>query len=188
MSLFTSNRERNLWLVVITTMIVIFSTLFIGNPLLTLFEDQNVQALFFVCGMFLVAISIGLHAILTRPTKIEVALIIGIAAIYLMLILRLGLPERSHMIEYSVLAIAIHKAFIERQKHFPNISPASMAILLASLIGVIDECIQLFIPNRVFDYYDIAFNGMVVLTAIFFHLLMGWLRKKIGKSTKDHNQ
>ena len=177
MGFFTSKKERNFWIIALITTMVILSTLFIGRPLLDLLEDQNVRAIFFASGMLLVAITIALHAFFSQTTKIEIALIIGIAAIYLMFFLRLGMAERSHIIEFSVLAIAIHKALIERNKNGAlKYATSWLAISITFFIGLIDECLQLFIPDRHFDPNDIVFNLIVIVTAVGFYILIAWIR------------
>jgi VanZ family protein len=97
-----------------------------------------------------------------------------------MFFLRMGLPRRSHLIEYSVLATFVHKALIERLNQGKYIvQPALHVLLIAFLIGVLDECIQIFLPNRVFDLYDILFNGIAVAIAIGSTLVLSWLRKRM---------
>jgi hypothetical protein len=43
---------------------------------------------------------------------------------------------------------------------------------------VLDECIQIFLPDRVFDTDDILFNGFAGLMAIGSSLVLQWIRKK----------
>ncbi len=114
MPLFTSKREKYLWLWALAVVMAIFSTLFIGRPFTKLFKSQDVQAAIFLLGMLLVGIAIVAHALKTKPGKIEIALLSGIIAVYIMWLLRLGLAERNHLIEYSILAIVIHKALSEK--------------------------------------------------------------------------
>jgi len=182
MSLFTSSREKYLWFWVLLVLATIISTLFIGRPFTNLLRDQNIQAVIFVLGMILVGVTTIVHALKTKPGKIEIAILLGIITVYTMFFFRLGAPERSHLIEYSVLAIFIHKALIERVKYGRQIyKPALLAILATVLIGVFDESIQLFLPNRVFDVNDIVFNGFAGLMAIGSTLILNWIHKKIKK-------
>ena len=182
MPLFTSRREKHLWLWTFAVVLAIFSTLFVGRPLAKLFSSQDVQAVIFVLGMLLVGVTMLVHALKVKPGKMELVLWLGITAVYAMFFLRLGLPERSHLIEYSVLAIFIHQALTERRsqgKQFGN--PAIVALALAFLIGLVDECIQFSLPNRVFDPVDIFFNGMAATLAIGFALGLGWVRKRLNR-------
>jgi len=157
---------------------VIFSTLFLGQPLARLFSSQDVRAVIFVIVMILVGTTILIHAIRTKPSNIELTLWIGLVAVYTMFILRLGMPERSHLMEYSVLAIFVHKAILERKnqgKHIPM--PALMALVITFAIGVMDECIQILLPDRYFDSEDIVFNGMAAAMAIGSSVIIYWVRK-----------
>lgn len=181
MALFNSSKERRLWLWAFSVLVAIAASLFIGRPLASILSNQNIQAIFFLSCMILIAIAIFIHAWKTKPSKVELSILIGILAVYAMLILRLGIPERSHLIEYSVLAIFIHKALLERFKNQKS-KTATISIGIAFLIGVVDESIQLFLPNRVFDVQDILFNGLAVVMAIAVSVLLAWLQKKFSMS------
>ncbi|MCP4974988.1 MAG: VanZ family protein [Maribacter sp.] len=178
MPLFTSKREKQLWLWAFVVFFGIFSTLFFGQPLAKLFSSQDVRAVIFVIVMLLVGTTILIHAIKTKPSKMELTILVGIIAVYTMFILRLGMPERSHLMEYSVLAIFIHKAILERKNQGKHISmPALIALVISFTIGVIDECIQILLPNRYFDPEDIVFNGMAAAMAIGSSVIINWVRK-----------
>ena len=189
MPLFTSRREKHIWFWTCLVIATIFSTLFIGQPFATELADQNVQAFFFVLGMILVGSAMVIHGLRSQPGKAEIAILLGIVAIYTMFFLRLGISERSHLIEYSVLAIFIHQAFLERTSQGVQISmPALIAWVVTFMIGIIDECIQIFLPNRVFDPIDILFNGMAVTIAIGSNLVLTWARKRFGKTQADEKK
>ena len=95
---------------------------------------------------------------------------------------RLGFAERGHLFEYSILAIFIHKALIERTEQGIKIAnPALFAFLTAFVIAALDEFIQLFLPRRVFDPIDILFNGFVALMAIGGSSAIRWFRKIVSK-------
>lgn len=183
MSLFTSSREGRLWFWAFIVFATIFSTLFIGRPLASQLRNQNVQAVFFICAILLVAAAIIVHGLKTKSSKIEISILLGIVAVYVMLFIRLGATERSHLIEYSVLAIFIHKALLERTDQQKSIRmPAFLALVVTFLIGVLDESIQVILPNRVFDPQDILFNGIAVTMAIGSSVLLTWLSNRIDMS------
>ncbi len=183
MPLFTSSREKHLWLWAFAVFAAIFSTLFIGEPLAKLFSDQDIRAAVFLFVMALIGIAIILHGLRTKPGKIEITIRLGIAAVYIMFFLRLGMAERSHLIEYSILAIFIHKAITERINQGSQVPvPALLSFIITFLIGVLDECIQIFLPYRVFDLTDILFNGIAVVMAIGSSVVLTWIRKRFGKS------
>ncbi len=185
MALFKSKKERRLWIWTVLTLFAIFSTLFIGRPLAKLLSSQDVQAIIFSIVMLLIGTTIVLHALKFNPGKLELTIWLGIVSVYVMLFLRLGLPERSHLMEYSILAIFMQKAFVERFKPENLIlKPAMYAFGLAIIIGILDEWIQRYLPNRSYDPEDIIFNTIAVSMAIGTSLFLTWLRSR-GKKPKN---
>lgn len=183
MPLFKSSQEKRYWLFATLVLIAILSTLTLGRPLQLLLLDQNIQAGIFMLGFFLTGVVIVLHGLKVQPSKTELVIWIGLIAVYLMLFLRLSLPERSHLMEYSVLTIFIHKALIERfQDKSQFYKPALMAFIITSLIGIFDEGIQYFLPERVFDWEDIVFNSIAVFMAIGGSLILQWAKRKFSES------
>lgn len=76
------------------------------------------------------------------------------------------------------MAILIFEALDERVSQGGWVPvPAILAIILTSLIGTVDELIQLFLPNRVFDLTDILFNFLAALTTVIILVLLGWVRQ-----------
>jgi len=183
MSLFTSAREKHLWLYAAIVLVAIISTLVFGQPLVEVFASQDVRAAIFLRVMLLIGITILIHGLKASPSRAEITIWIGLAAVYIMFFLRLGMPERSHLMEYSVLAIFIHMALIERMGQESRIlRPALLAITATFIVGLLDECVQIFLPDRVFDPNDIAFNGFSGLMAIGARVVLQWIRKKTKKS------
>ena len=183
MKFFTSDRERRLWLLTLAVVVAIYSTLGLVGPLAKALRNSDLLGVFFGIGMLLVIatiVSIGLKA---RPGGAEIGVFLGIIAAYLMVFVRMALPEeRTHLIEYSVVAIFIHEALKERVsqgRHVPL--PAIVAILAASLVGVFDECIQAFLPSRVFDPRDILFNVLASVMAVSGSLALTWVRQRTKK-------
>ncbi|MEP3836650.1 MAG: VanZ family protein [Algibacter sp.] len=183
MSFFKSSREKHLWFWALVVLIGIFTTLFIGKPLAQFFGNQNVQIIVFLIGILLTGIAIIINAIKIKPSKIELSLWFGIVAVYIMVFLRLGLPERSHLFEYSILTIIIHKALIERKNQGVQIhKPALISFIITFFIGVLDEGIQIILPNRVFDLQDILFNSVAIISAVISKLSINWIRVRSDKS------
>ncbi len=177
MSVFTSSRERLLWFYAFLVLAAIIATLIWGGGLVPSMNQELQGALFFYT-MLAIGLTIILHGFLTKPRKAEITIWIGLSAVYLMLYARLGFAERSHLFEYSILVIFIHKALLERASHGKIIAaPALVAFLIAFSIGVLDEIIQIFLPDRVFDIIDILFNGFVALLAIGASTAIRWVRK-----------
>ena len=181
MSVFTSSREKRLWFYTFLVLVAIVATLIFGGGLVPTMEQDLKDALFFYT-MIALAATVILHGLRTRPGKAEISIWLGLSAVFLLLYSRLGFAERGHLFEYSVLAIFIHKALIERAIQGKKIPyPGLLAFLTAFAIGVLDEFIQLFLPSRVFDIIDILFNGFVAFIAIGASSAIRWVRKKISK-------
>lgn len=93
---------------------------------------------------------------------------LGVAATYLLVVVRMALPEeRTHLIEYGVVALLAHEALTERASQgrwAPR--PALFAVGIAGMIGVVDELIQLALPSRVFDPVDMGFNLLAAGLAV----------------------
>ncbi len=183
---FRSKREKLLWIGVVLAIIGIFVVLVIGQPLAGMLRDRQLLTNGFWIAIYLVLGTIIWHGWKRRISRLEIGVWIGIIAIYLLALLRMAVPEeRSHLIEYSVLAIFIHEALKERNRHGkPLKNTGLVAFGMASAIGLLDECSQLFIPNRVFDPIDIGFNTGAALMAILASKAISWSRKKISKLRK----
>ena len=137
--------------------------------------------------LLLVALSVLINGIRSRASGFEVIICIGLLAVYLMVMLRMTLPEeRSHLIEYSILALFIFEALRERSSNKPEFKyPALWAIGITTLLGILDESIQLFVPMRVFDPIDIFFNFLASVLAIGGSVLLQWVRKLAVKKLKS---
>ena len=180
MSLFTSDRERRLWLWSLAVLVAIYSTLVLGRQLTGLLFSQDMAAVIFSLAMLLIGATILVNGLRAKPGKIEITVTLGIAAVYLMFFLRIGIAERSHLFEYSVLAIFIHEALKERVlqgRQVPN--PALIAILVTVLVGVMDETLQIILPHRVFDPVDIAFNSFAAFMAVVSSMTLAWVCMRV---------
>ena len=182
MVLFTSQREKKLWLWTLAVVGAIYGTLGLVQPLAGLLRDRGIlSAAFWLC-ITLVALTILVHGLKRRPSRAEIWVWLGIASVYLLLFLRMTVPEeRSHLIEYSVVGVFIYEALKERARHSQVRFPALIAIVLTILIGTLDECIQLLLPIRVFNLFDILFNALAGLLAISSSAVLAWIRSRVGK-------
>lgn len=179
MSIFKSSLEKRLWLYVLLVWIAILTSLIFGFPLLQKIGAENMEALIFILCMIIIGVTVILHAFRRSNSKNETITILGILAVFMMLFLRLGLAERSHLIEYSVLTVFIHRALLERYREkYKGFRIALMTLVVSFLIGVLDECVQVFIPRRVFDMADFLFNGLAAVMAVGASLLWQWIRNK----------
>ena len=181
MPLFTSPREKRLWLYAFIVLLAIITTLVFAGDFTFIIVNQNIQVVVFWIAFILIGLSTLIHGLKIRPSKAEIVVWSGIFAVYLLFFLRLGHAERTHLMEYSILAIFIHKALVERNQGKKIGISALFAFLITFSIGVLDEFVQLLIPNRVFDAIDILFNTLAVFMTITTSLIIHWIRNKISK-------
>lgn len=178
MSLFTSKRERHLWLWTLAVVAAIYATLGLASRLAKILYDQGLSIVAFLGAMLLIGVTILTQGLKVRPGGREIGVGLGIAVVYLLMFFRMAIPERSHLIEYSVVAVFIYEALTERASQGRRVPvPALLAILATSLIGVLDEGIQVFLPSRVFDPVDILFNALASVMAVIAMVVLGWARR-----------
>jgi len=181
MSLFKTDKEKTSWKYVVAIMILIAASLFLGNPVLQIMKDNNVQASFFLSSMVLIGLAIFYRNSELIFVKTKLYLFFSFAAVILLLLVRLGIEERSHLIEYGIITLLVYKAVEAR---FPDQKEIGKLKYLAALIfaiglSVIDEILQHFFPNRVFDLQDLLFNTLAVLftLGVIFVTEYMWLRQ-----------
>lgn len=189
-SRFASDRERRLWAWTLAVVVAIYSTLGLARTLAGVLRDEGILVASFAFGMVLVGATVLVVALRRRPGAAEIGVALGIAAAYYMVMVRMALPEeRTHLIEYGVVAVFIHEALKERTTHGRHVPvPALLAIGAASVVGVIDECIQWFLPNRVFDPEDILFNFLAAAMAVVSSVALSWARRRRDKAGRETNR
>ena len=91
--------------------------------------------------------------------------------------------ERTHLVEYGVVAILAYEALSERANNGRRVfAPHLLAIGISSLIGFTDEMIQSTIPNRVYDPRDILFNVLASVMAVSSSVALSWTNKRLKNS------
>jgi hypothetical protein len=179
MNIFTSDRERHLWIWTLVVVVAIYSTLGLASMLAEVLYNQNLSAVAFLASMLLVGLTILTQGLKTRPGGAEIGVGLGIAVVYFMVFVRLTIPERSHLIEYGVVAVFIYEALTERASQGRRVPvPALLAILATLLVGAVDEFIQLILPSRVFEWTDILFNVLAGVMAVAAMVALGWARRR----------
>ena len=177
--MFSSTRERRLWAWTVAVVVATYSTLGLARTLAGL-GGQDLQAAVFVLGALLVSAAVFALARKVRPGGAEIGVAMGLAAAYLLVFVRVtSLVERSHLIEYGVVAVFIHEALKERSSRGRRvIAPAWLAIGVAIVVGAIDESVQIFIPSRVFDPVDILFNTLAAVMAVVASAVLSRARRR----------
>lgn len=177
MARFTSKREKRLWVWTLVVVAAIYSTLGLTSLLAEALLEAGIFTNAFITAFFLMLIAVLTQGLRVQPRGVDIGVGIGIAAVYIMVFARMGIVERTHLFEYSVVATLIYEALKERVSHGRIVrAPALLAILISSLVGVVDEFIQIFLPSRVFDPIDIGFNALASLMAVIANLALTWAR------------
>ncbi len=158
-----------MWVLTAVLVAGIYATLGVAGRLASeLGERQLLDGIFFTAFVVMVAALVA-TARRVRIGTPEIGVLVAATAAIAVLIVRLGIPaaERTHLVEYAVVALLIHEALIERRRHDDAVRrPGLWAAVGASVVGVVDECLQALIPNRVFDPVDIAFNTAAACLAV----------------------
>lgn len=185
MPLFASVRERRLWLWTLVVVVAIYATLGLASMLAGVWHHQGLSAAAFLGAMLLIGVAILTQGLKVRPGGREIGVALGIAVVYFFMFFRMTIPERSHLIEYSVVAVFIYEALTERASQGRRVpAPALLAILATSLVGALDEGIQVFLPSRVFDPVDILFNALAAGMAVTAMALLAWARRRWPKQKR----
>lgn len=184
MPTFTSLRERRLWFGVVFIVATIYATLGLAGQFAALIPANGViENTFF--GVFLVIVFVLFgNGMRKRTSKGEFWVTLGIVAAYAMAMLRLFVNpnERTHLVEYSIVAVLIYEALAERKRNGGNVwNPAIFTMLATALIGLVDELIQAVLPNRVFDPIDIGFNAFAGVMAVVSILVLSAVRNRFSR-------
>ena len=185
MSFFSSKRERRLWIALLIVLTGIYSTLGTAPEIVALIGARIVEnagtSLFFAMLALLVVLPI--FFIDKQVGRLEIVVGIGILSVFLMAWLRVGSwAERTHLFEYALVAALVHEALLERRDNGRRVpAPTLLGLLIALLLGLLDEGIQYLLPNRVFDPVDVAFNSLAATIIIgsrwLFRLLRTWVAR-----------
>ncbi len=179
MPLFSSDRERRLWAWTLAAVVAIYATVGLARSLSGALRDRELLGTAFVLAFLLVIAAVVVQALWRRPGGAEIGVTLGIIAVYLLLFVRISIPEeRTHLVEYGVVSLLIHEALAERASQGrPVRKPALLAILLTAVVGVLDESIQAFLPSRVFDPVDMLFNVLAATMAVAAIVALRWARR-----------
>ena len=177
---FTTKRENRLWLWTVAVAIAIYSTLLLDLPVLRILQEYGLVEAFYVLGLILVITTIATQGFQVRPGGRDIAITIGVIAVYLLVFTRMSYPgERTHLIEYGIVAVFFYEPLSERSKAGTRVpAPALLAIVGASLLGVVDEWIQRHLPGRVFDLRDMLFNVLAATMAVGTCALLARVRRR----------
>ena len=120
--------------------VAIFSTLGVTNMLVEELTDRGLFDGFFVFGFLLLIVAVASQGFAARPTIPTIGIALGLFGIGLMVFARMGIPERTHLFEYSLVALLIYLALLERRDNGVRVpTPALAAVGMTAIIGVLDD-------------------------------------------------
>lgn len=181
MSRLTSVRERRLWIGALLAVAAIWATLPLAGLLAEALRGQAMLGVAFFAGFVVTMAAIAWGALRRRPRGRETWALIGITAVYGMVVVRMGvsLEERSHLFEYGLVAVLLLGALDERRANGRTVPlPALLAIAATALLGWIDEAIQAVLPARVYDLRDVGFNALAAVMAVTAARVLWWARER----------
>ncbi len=166
--MFSSRREKYLWLGALLVLLAIALSLLFAGQLDSKLLDSEIAGGLFGLAFVLLLIAIATRGLVTVPRRAEMLLLLCVVAAYVLVLTRVSMPvERTHLLEYGLLALLVYSALEERQRHRGSVRlPGLLAITATATIGIADEAIQLLLPNRVFDPRDMLFNFLAAIMAV----------------------
>jgi len=163
-------KERRRWLQVAVCIVLIYATLGVARSVVDALRDLGLLRITVATLFVSAGVAIVVAVIRRRPRRNEVLVLLGALGIYCVLLLQLErAEERLHFLQYGLVGVLVYSA-LEYRWVRPGIrsdlSAAAAASVLVLAAGWIDEGIQYFLPNRVYDLRDVAFNFVAGLLAI----------------------
>jgi hypothetical protein len=160
--------------------VAIFSTLGLARTLTGILRERDLLDAAFVISLLLFGTAVLLEGLNARPKGAEIGVAIGVVGVYLLVFYRMAIPEeRSHLMEYGIVALLIYEALVDRASQGRRVPlPALLALVVTVLLGWTDEITQANLPNRVYDIRDVGFNALAGLMAILASLALAWARRR----------
>ena len=187
MALFTSAREKRLWITTFVVVAVIYSTIGVTGVLAGWLRLHGLLETTFVLGFAAVMMTIVFYGMRQPRKRREWWLLSGTFAVFVLLLTRMQIPEeRTHLVEYGVVGILMYAALAERYRSGSRrFLPAALAIVLTMGVGLVDECIQGLVPSRTFDWRDVLFNSLAAFMSVSVSAMLGWARQDTGATGGD---
>lgn len=178
-AVFSSHRERRLWLWTATVVAAIFSTLGVAGTVADALRERNLLRVSIALVLLILLAPAAWRWARSRPDWREIGAVLGVGFTYWMVWIRMSSwEERTHLIEYGIVAALIHMAFLERVANGRFVPlPAALAVTMTTLLGLIDEAIQAVLPDRFFDIADVFFNFVAAFMLIAARLALAAQRR-----------
>ena len=93
-AIFSSPRERRLWIGALAVIVAIYTTLGLARPLSAMLRQRGLLAAAFVLGFVLILATIGALGLKTRPAGLQIGVALGTLAVYVMLLVHIEVDRR----------------------------------------------------------------------------------------------
>ena len=166
---------------VIAIVVVAFTALFFGRRLQREYPWLIELVAMAGLGLAVVVLSIGIYCYrrspwssdpakaLVRVLPLATAMVLAYACCETMILLPI---ERIHFLKYAALAALVPIACVG---FYDQSSRTSLeGFLIAATVGMTEECLQYFVPERFFDLRDIALN----VTGALLGTVIAWLIRR----------
>jgi len=106
MSLFSSDREKRLWIGAVVVIMGIYTSLELAGSLSRALRERGLLDTWFAISFPLMVTAISWSGLKKQPERYEIWVAIGITAVYGMVLVRIFLhpEERTHLFEYGLVA------------------------------------------------------------------------------------
>ena len=170
-------------------MAAIYSTVGLARSLAARLGDTGIGEWLFLLCCLLILTMVVTQGLRWRPKGFEIGIALGVVAVYALVFVRMAIPtERSHLIEYGVVALLVRAALGERSRTLTIRAPNCLAVAGATLLGALDECAQLLVPQRVFDPADMLFNFLGAAMALSGRAALAWARRRARRAGRSPGQ
>lgn len=179
MPLFTSRRERRLWLGAGVVVAIVYATLGPAQAIAAALRARGLLGPTLTLALALLGAAIAWRWARHRPGRAEIGVALAVAAAALILWARVETPEeRTHLIEYALVGGLVLQALRERfRPRRRELLAGGLAFAITVAVGGLDEAIQALVPGRVFDPVDIGFNTLAAAMAVGGGLAVGAARR-----------
>jgi len=153
--------KKYYWFLTALVIAVIFFLMLFGKPLLLSIKHKislGRYLVLVVAGWSLALAFLGwlFYAVLRLRRPSTYLLLALLMPVYLVLFFLVQDPEETiHYLEYGLLVYFLYRAL---RFEFSSTGSGICAVTLGSLIGILEESLQLFVPQRFFTLNDLAKN------------------------------
>jgi len=167
-------KTRTKWIIIVSEILIIYSTLYIVRFITTFLRERGLLSLTIYILTAVFFLLVALYVLRLRPPLPSILLLIPVIAAYGVMFLKMKIPvERIHLLEYGLLGFMLTGALNDRWSAGRS---AGVALALAAAAGYVDEAIQYFLPNRVYDLRDVGFNTLAGLGGIVVFAVLHWVK------------